>query len=61
MTAHLFPMDGRWMLKIDRVGIYVETKEEGIELCRALAPKHCITTLKVAEINNGFRTNIDEQ
>lgn len=52
MTAHLFPMDGVWMLKIDRVGIYVETKEEGIELCRALASKHCITTLKVAEINN---------
>lgn len=61
MTAHLFPMDGVWMLKIDRVGIYVETKEEGIELCRALAPKHCITTLKIAEINNGFISNIDEQ
>ena len=58
MTAYLFPMDGSWMLKIDRTGIYVETKEEGIELCRALAPMHGITTLKVADINNGF---IDEQ
>ena len=51
-------MDGSWMLKIDRAGIYVETKEEGIELCQALAPMHGITTLKVADINNGF---IDEQ
>ena len=47
MTAYLFPMDGSWMLKIGMAGVYVETKDEGIELCQALAPVHGITTLKV--------------
>ena len=58
MTAYLFPDLGSWMLKVGNAGIYVDTKEGGIELCKALAPAHGITTLKIAETNNGF---IDEQ
>lgn len=58
MTAYLFPDLGSWMLKVGNVGLYVDTKEEGIELCKTLATEYGITTLKIAEINNGF---IDEQ
>lgn len=58
MTAYLFPDLGGWMLKVGNAGIYVDTKEDGIALCRALAPEHGIKTLVIAETNNGF---IDEQ
>ena len=61
MTAYLFPMDGAWMLKVAQLGIYVDSKEEGIELCQAIAKEHDIDTLTIAEINNGFISNIDEQ
>lgn len=60
MTAYLFPMDGAWMLKIDTLGIYVDSKEEGIEMCQMIAKEKDIDTLTIAETNNGFRTNIDE-
>ncbi len=56
MTAYLFPMDGAWMLKIDTLGIYVDSKEEGMELCQRIAKERDIDTL----IINGFTTNIDE-
>ena len=60
MTAYLFPMDGAWMLKVAQLGIYIDSKEEGMELCQRIAKEKDIDTLIIAETNNGFRTNIDE-
>ena len=54
MMAYLFPMDGCWMLKVLNVGFYVDSKDEGIELCKSLASEYGITDLKVADVNNGF-------
>ena len=53
-TAYLFPSDGAWLLKIGGLGIYVDTKDEGIELCQRLAAEYGIDTLRVADVNNGF-------
>lgn len=54
MMAYLFPMDGCWMLKVSDMGIYIDSKDEGIELCKSIAQELGITDLKVADINNGF-------
>ena len=52
--AYLFPIDGCWMLKVSDIGFYVDSKDEGIELCKSIAGQYGITDLKVADINNGF-------
>lgn len=54
MMAYLFPIDGCWMLKVSDIGFYVDSKDEGIELCKSIAGQYGITDLKVADINNGF-------